>query len=423
MIFSIKRVLCSASVAAVLFGATAACADTLEIASGSDNVKMLQALGAAFEAANPDVKVDVPPGPRSYDDLAQDLLRRATVGEMLPDLLVVGSNLRLFAERGLAVPLDPLLAANPDLEIVKATPVVREKGRVGRTIYGAAIGIAAPVVMFNAELVAKAGGDPDHLPGDWDGILALAASVDRLGPPVVGGFFEADNSGSLSLLFLLQSNGGRLLDEQETRLQLDTPEGLDAMQLLKRFGGVGQAKAAMTRDQARQAFGAGTIGVFVGTSATLPAAEKAAGDRFKVLAMPMPVKAGTGTIPTSGPVASILTKDPDRQRLALRFIDFALGPDGQKIVAETSGYYPLNQRAIDASAELAALLAQRRNAHAVLANLPVAGAWYTPPGTQAPRIATIVNNTLLDVVTLRMTPEDAVKNLSQDIAPLIPGIE
>src|SRR5262249_55046874 len=151
-------------------GSTAALSQSLEIASGSDNTKMLEALGVAFETANPGIKVNVPPGPRSYDDLAQSLLRRATVGEALPDLLVVGSNQRLYAERGLAIPLDPIVAANPDLEIAKSTPVVREKGRVGRGIFGAAIGIAAPVVMFNSELVAKAGGDVGKLPADWDGI-------------------------------------------------------------------------------------------------------------------------------------------------------------------------------------------------------------------------------------------------------------
>jgi multiple sugar transport system substrate-binding protein len=416
---AIGRMIRGLSCAGALFGATAAASQTIEIATGSDNVAMLQALGAAFEQSHPGVKVNVPPGPRSYDDLAQALLRRSMVGEVLPDLLVVGSNTRLYAERELAVAIDPFLAANPELEIARAAAVVREKGRVGPGIYGVAIGIGAPVVMFNSELVAKAGGDPTRLPTDWDAILALAANIDRLGPPIVGGFFEADNSGSLSLLFLLQSHGGAFMDERETRLQIDTPEGVAALRVLRRFGEVGQARSAMTRDQARQAFGAGTIGVFVGTSATLPAAERAAADRFKVLARPLPVKPGPGTVPTSGPIASLLTKNAEKQKLALSFIDFALVPVGQQIVAETSGYYPLNQRAIDASAPLKVLLAQRPNAPAVLANLAIATGWYTPPGPEAPRIATIVNDHLFQVVTLKQTPEDAAKSLTRAIAPLV----
>lgn len=213
------------------------------------------------------------------------------------------------------------------------------------------------------------------------------------------------------------------MNSDETKLQIDTPEGREALALLKRFGEVGQAKASMTRDQARQAFGAGTIGVFVGTSATLAAAEQAAGDRFKVLTVPLPVKAGTGTIPTSGPIASIMTKDSQRQKLATKFIDFALGPQGQRIVAETSGYYPVNQRAIESSAELKAILATRPNADSVLANISVANGWYTPPGTQAPRIAKIVNDYLLNVVTLKISPDDAATGLTNEISPLIPGIK
>jgi multiple sugar transport system substrate-binding protein len=406
-----------------LLGASTASAQTIEIASGSDNQRMLRAIGDAFEASNPGVKVDVPAGPRSYDDLAQNLLRRATVGQDQPDLLVVGSNLRLYAERGLAVPLDPLLAARPDSEIGKATAAVREKGRVRGTLYGAAIGIAAPVVMFNSDLVVRAGGSPDDLPRDWPAILELAAKVNRLGPPNIGGYFEADNSGSLSLLFLLQSHGGAFMNADETRLGIDTPAGLEGLTLLRSFGEVGQAKAAMTRDQARQAFGAGTIGVFVGTSATIPAAERAAGDRFRVLTIPLPVKPGDGTVPTSGPIASILTKDPARQALALRLIEFALGPKGQQLVAETSGYYPLNQRAIAASTDLKTILDRRSSAPAVLGNLAVADGWYTPPGSQAPRIATIVNDHLLRVATLRTSPEDAAKSLTREIAPFLPSLK
>lgn len=416
---SLKRVLFSITFAAALLAANAAFSETLEIAAGSDNTKLLEALGAAFEATGPGVKVKIPPGPRSYDDLAQDILRRHTVGQALPDLLVVGSNQRLYAERGLIISLNPLLSAKPDLKLATASPIVREKGRVAGEIYGAALGVSIPVVMFNSELVRKAGGDMNALPRDWDGILGLARRINQLGSPVIGGFIEADNSGALTLLFLLQSQGGSLMDKTESRLQLDTPEGLAALSILKRFGEAGQAKAAMTRDQARQAFGAGTIGVLVGTSSTIAVAEKAAGDRFTVVAVPLPIKQGVGTLPTSGPVASIFKTTPAKQELALKFIDFALGSQGQQIVAESSGYYPANQLAIDKSPELKEKLAKRPNAKAVFANFPVASGWYTPPGAQAARVSTIVNNHLLQVVTLKESPEDAAKALTKEVEPLV----
>ncbi|KRQ96297.1 extracellular solute-binding protein [Bradyrhizobium valentinum] len=416
---SFKRVLCSISFVAALLAANAAFSETLEIAAGSDNTKLLEHIGAAFEIANPGVKVNVPPGPRSYDDLAQDLLRRATIGQPLPDLVVVGSGQRLYAERSLAVELDPFIAANPELEIARASPVVREKGRVGKAIYGAAIGVATPTILFNSDLVGKAGSDPNNLPTDWDGVLALARKINRLGPPIVGGYIEADGGGAISLLWLLQSNGGSLMNEDETRLQIDTPAGRAAMNVLKGFGEAGQATAAMTRDQARQAFAAGTIGVLAGTSSTIAFAEKAAGNRFKVLAEPFPVKPEGGTIATAGPITSILTKDPERQKLALKFIEFALGPRGQQIVAESSGYYPLNQRSINASPELKSLLAQRPNANAVLSRLDVATGWYAPPGPNAPRIFTIVTDHLLRVVGLKEAPEVAVKALTKEIEPLV----
>ncbi|MCA6112778.1 extracellular solute-binding protein [Bradyrhizobium cenepequi] len=165
----LRQLVSTLSFAAALFGASAAFAETLEIGTASDHVTMLEAIGTVFNAKNPNVKVKIFPGPHSYDELAQDLLRRATVGQPLPDLIVVRSGQRLYAERSLAVKLDPLIAANPELEIARASPVVREKGRVGKAIYGAAIGVATPAVLFNSDLVGKAGGDPNNLPTDWDG--------------------------------------------------------------------------------------------------------------------------------------------------------------------------------------------------------------------------------------------------------------
>lgn len=405
------------------FVSQAASAETLEIAAGSDNTSLLKALATAYQKDHPDVTINVPPGPRSYDDLAQDLLRRATVGDQLPELLVVGNNQRLFAERGLAQPLSAIIEKRPDSLLATATPVVREKGRIGNDIYGIAFGISLPVALFNADLVRQAGGDTAHLPTDWTGILDLADKINKLGGPVTGGFIETDGSASLGLLYLIQSQGGTMMSADETKLTVDSPQGVAAMKILAHFGRAGQAKAAMTRDQARQAFGAGTIGVFVTMSSTIPMLEKAAGDRFKVVSVALPVVEGKGTIPSAGPIASIMSKDPQKQEAALAFIEFLVGPEGQRVVAEASGYYPLNEPAIEKSEALKASLASRPNAHAILERLSVATSWYTPPGNNAPKIATITSDNLLRAVSLKATPEETVKAITEQVAPLLPSLQ
>lgn len=404
------------SLAAFSFVASAS-AERIDVISTTFTVPMVEALAAAFEDRNPGVDVNLLAGPRSDDDMAQNLLRYKTVGDALPDLLVLGGNQRLLAESDITVPITELLAqtypglaAAPDVMFAKPLP----DGK----IYGIAFGLSMPVVLFNADLIQRAGGDPNNLPTDWKGILALAEKVNSLGSPVVGGFIEADNSGSLTLLYLLQSHGERMMNAGETKLTIDTPKAVEALSVLRGFGLAGQAKAAMSKDQARQAFGAGTIGVFVTMSSTIAAAEAAAGDRFKIRSVSFPATAD-GTIPTSRPMVSILTKDTEKYPVLLKFLDFAVSPEGQLIVAKTSGYFPTSQTSIDASPELTELLAARPNAHSVLDRLPKAVDWYVPPYGQGARVAKIVTDNLMQVVGLSLTPDEAVEAMTGEIAPLL----
>ena len=41
-------------------------------------------------------------------------------------------------------------------------------------------------MYYNVDLVKKAGGDPDKMPDNWEGIMALAAKIKTAGPDVAG---------------------------------------------------------------------------------------------------------------------------------------------------------------------------------------------------------------------------------------------
>jgi multiple sugar transport system substrate-binding protein len=392
----------------------------IEILGGTYVKELMQAMAAGFQKATPGVELRIAAGPRSDDDLLQEILRRSTVGGELPDIVITGSGLRLLSERGIAVRLDDQIAARPQSSLTSASKIVLDKGRVGNGAYGVAFGLSMPVVLFNTALVDKAGGDVAHLPTDWSDILALARRVNALGSPVVGGFIEADNTGSLTLLYLLQSQGGRLMDPDERRLMIATPQGMAALDILRGFGEVGQAKAAMTRDQARQAFAAGTIGVFVTMSSTIAKHERSAAGHFSVASVPLPMADG-GTIPTAGPIAVLLSRDEERQKAALRFLEYLVSPEGQTIVVTRSGYMPINEQAIRDSTELQSLLAARPNSKSIVSRLPVAAAWFEPPGDNPAKIAALVNERLFDVVTLREEPMSAARSLSDAISPLLPS--
>ena len=61
---------------------------------------------------------------------------------------------------------------------------VQEAQQVNGETHGLAVALSFPIIYWNANLVRKAGGDPDRLPTDWDGIIALAKRMGALGGDV-----------------------------------------------------------------------------------------------------------------------------------------------------------------------------------------------------------------------------------------------
>ncbi len=82
------------------------------------------AVMAAFQTKHPEVKATyVNPTP-TYEDGAQLLLRNAATGQM-PDVSFQGLNrLRMFAERGIAVDLKPMLDKEGDLAKLGYSPAI-----------------------------------------------------------------------------------------------------------------------------------------------------------------------------------------------------------------------------------------------------------------------------------------------------------
>jgi multiple sugar transport system substrate-binding protein len=326
----------------------------------------------------------------------------------------------MLAERQLAVPLDAFIGADPQWQKGEFAPGVAEAGRIDGKTYGLAFGYSMPVVLFNSELVKRVGGDVHALPDTWAGVVDLAKRIDKPSAGLVGGFIEYDNGGAFSFLFLLGSYGGHLLTKDERRAGFNDSRGLQAMSVLRDFGTAGQAHADMTRDQARQAFGAGGIGIFVTMSSMIPRLEQASAGRFEVLSAPLPIEAQDGRLPAAGPVAVMLTQDPQKQHEAFAVMKFVCGSQGQEILAAGSGYAPANAVAIGRSEALRSVLAARRNSHAYLARLDDATGWYSPPGPNATKITDTVVTHLQQVVTLKVAPDAALKAMQTEVESLLP---
>ncbi|QRM32376.1 ABC transporter substrate-binding protein [Microvirga sp. VF16] len=371
-----------------------------------------------FETAHPGIKLRFLTPAVDYDALAQDTLRQSIAGS-LPDVMFHGyARVKLMAERGLAVPLDDMLAADGGPEALGYAPASLDACRYQGKLYGIPFTTSMPIVYFNADLVRKAGSDPDHLPSDWAGILELGRKIDGLDGPIQGAVFDYKGNGNWSFLALLSSLGTEPMNAQETRLNFDNAQTLRALQIIHDFGRSGQVD--MTRNQWRQAYASGTLGIFVNTSSILTEYQKQIGDRLEIRTMPFPLESKDGRVPVGGACVMMFAKAPAHQRAAWNYLKFMTGPVAQTIVVKFTGYMPNNLKALEDPTLLGEYYRDNPLQLTAVKQLPVATAWYSFPGDNGVRISKEIEEVLNRLGTLKITPAQAQQELIDRVSPLLP---
>ncbi|MBP0445299.1 ABC transporter substrate-binding protein [Roseomonas sp. SSH11] len=377
------------------------------------------ALLAAFTRREPNIKVNYVTTP-NYEEGAQLILRQAATNQ-LPDLSYQGFNrLRVFAERGIAQDLMPLLKAEAaDPARIGYTPNLLALAHFGGFQSGLAFAASNPVTYYNADLVRRAGGDPENFPRDWNGVLELAGKIDRLGDGVEGMWFtwSGDDWMFSSLLF---GHGGRMLTEDERDVGFAGPEGLGALRLLDRMvkeGGMPNLSAAA----ARQAFTAGKLGMIFQTTALVRGMVAGAGNNFTLRTTGMPViDADKGRLPTGGAAGMLTAKDPAKRDAAWKFLRFSTGAEGQALMVKNTGYLPCNQIAIDDPQYLGEFYRENPLFMAAVKQIPVSIPWYAFPGTNSVRVTQTMVDNMARIVEQRATPEEVQRDMAAEVRRLLP---
>ncbi|WP_164819957.1 ABC transporter substrate-binding protein [Sinorhizobium meliloti] len=375
---------------------------------------MYDAVAAAFMEEHPGITITYG-NSTSYDELLQQTLRSVLVDDA-PDVSHQGLNyLRVFRDQGIGVPLDAFIADEPNWADLGYTSAVTSIGAVGDATYAVPFSISTPVLIFNLDLVRKAGGDPDNLPSTWEDIFELAKDITALGDGSIGINIDYSSNAALGFQTLLFSQGGRMMTRDESDIAFDSAEGLRALELLVHAADAGQID--MSRDNARQSLTAGKIGVFLTASSILGRLQTDVGDQFDYVLAPVPLIDG-GTAPASGNGMVMLTKDPARQAAAWEYIKFASGSHAQAIMAAQTGYLPVNSTALQ-DAALAQLYKDQPNYTVPLSQLNDLTGWYAFPGENGSKIASVLVEKMQQVLTRRSTPEQALTEAAAEARALL----
>jgi multiple sugar transport system substrate-binding protein len=362
-----------------------------------------------YMGAHPDVaiRLDVV---ADYSAALQRVLRDALTGQ-LPDVAFHGhNNIGLLAQQGLLSPLDDLIAAEGDWQARGYSERLNSIGRAGDRVFGLPFALSTMVVMYNIELVKAAGADPARLPTTWDELFDLAR---RLKASSGGIYIRIESPGSWGLNTFVQNFGGRVLTPDVRDIAFDGPEGLAAMRMLRTYGDV-RGNVALTGAQARQAFGAGSLGILVDSSSGLRGYERAANGRFEIRATLLPKVSGVQSrVPPAGNSACIMTKDVARRKAAWDYIKFATGPEQQALLATETAFVPMNTQAIAREELLGAFYRNRPNDRVAAEILPALEGWPAFPGPHSLRIDRDILDQMDAVVRLQKTPEEALAEMAR----------
>ncbi|SFV14875.1 extracellular solute-binding protein [Bradyrhizobium arachidis] len=375
---------------------------------------MYNAIAAEFTKAHPEITIKFETA-KSYDELLQSTLRAHLINDA-PDVSHQGLNcIRLLADRGLAVPLDRFISTEPEWIQQGVADAIRNIGSPGDKAYAVPYSLTTPVLFYNNALLARAGADPAKLPTTWDGVFDLAKKISKLEPNVSGFYMEYNANGAWGFETLLFAHGGRMMNKGEDDIAFDQRQGLAAMATVARAADSGMID--LSRDNARQSFVGGRIGIYLTSSSLLTDFERQIGQHFMLTMAPIPL-AQDGKTLAAGNGMMMLTKAPARQEAAWKYIKFAASPRAQAIMAAMTGYTPINTAALS-DPQLQKVYLENPNYIVPLRQLSNLVAWYAFPGENSTKAAAMIVDKMQLVLGSKLSAQAALDDAAKEARKLI----
>ncbi|WP_341913589.1 ABC transporter substrate-binding protein [Ferrovibrio terrae] len=377
-------------------------------------------IAAEFAKTHPDIKVTFRAPYDSYEEATQKILREAITKQM-PDVTFQGLNrIRILVDRGIAVPLDDFIKAEKNFEAEGFHQAMYDIGMQKGRVYALPFAISLPIVYYNLDLVKQAGGDPNNLPTTWDGVFALAKKIKALGGDINGATIAWDITGNWLWQAPVFSQGGSMLNADETKVAFDGPEGQFAMNIYARF--VKEAQMPnLSQPEMRATFAAGKTGIhFTSTSDLAKTTEMIAG-KFALKTHKFPdVKPGVGRLPAGGNLGVITATDPAKRKAAWEVMKFWHGAEGAAIMARNTGYMPPNKKANEVY--LKDFYEKNPNNYTAVSQLGLLTKWYAFPGENGLKITDVIKDHMQSVVNGQRAgePQAVLKDMTRDVQKLLP---
>ena len=371
-----------------------------------------------FMTKFPQYKVTFRSPTPDYEVQTQQALRHAVTNQ-LADVSYQGLNRqRVFVDRGIAVDMTPFIKAEKGWDKLGYNPALLSLGQVQGKQVGIGFSLSTPIVYFNADLVQKAGVNPDQFPTTWDGIIEVAKKSKAANPKTYSMHVDWEITGNWMLQALVFSNGGSMLTADEKKVAFDGPAGKAAMNTFAKAVNEGEMRNNSIQNSS-QDFTTGNLAVLITSTSNLGQITRQVGDKFKLRTSLMPIQKD-GRLPSGGNVAMMFAKTPAKQQAAWEYIKFATGPLGATTMVKGTGYFPANEIPANDPSMLKPFYEKNPNHLTAIKQMPVLTGWYAFPGENGLKITDVIKDHLQTVISKNAKPEAALADMATAVQNLLP---
>jgi ABC-type glycerol-3-phosphate transport system substrate-binding protein len=342
----------------------------------------------------------------SYGELDLKVQAEAQAGNA-PDVILAGLNSIIpFGSNDFVVDLTGF-AEGDDIVNDETMPVLAAGQLDGKQLI-VPWGISIPAVFVNTAIVEAAGVDPADLTS-WSAVEEAAATITANGNY---GIAVAQQEGWVALQYLLTA-GTELVDAENTSVFNDDAGDI----AIEHLNALYSAGSAYPGDEtaSREAFAAGEVGLFIGSSSFIQSFNEAP---FEWTTVPFPPAVEGGDIAMgAGGAGLAMFASADRQAAAWEAIKCAMDT---QILADYAvkviGYLPVRSDMDDA---LEPGLLEAAPYAAPWSQFDLAGPWLNFPGVDGPRALERFNEAWLEAAQRSDDPTAVMDAAADDINGLL----
>jgi multiple sugar transport system substrate-binding protein len=322
----------SALALAVGMGGAASAQETLQMWARTDVQNFLPQVVEAFNAAH-ETQIEVqfiPPG-----ELVQKFAT-AAAGGTAPDILSLDLIYTpAFAAAGQLTDLTDLAQALPYYD--QLSPAHIQAGTYDGRVYGLPFSADSSVLLWNKDLYAQAGLDPEDGPSNWEEIIAQATAVRALGGDIYGYYFSGACAGCNAFTFLpyIWAQGSDIVSEDGTMANIDTPEVRGAVDLYRQLLAADAIPPGAETDTGSSffsAFAGGNIGIATSGAFAIGILNSQYADmNYGVTYIPGPDGAPSSF---GGGDNFVVTAGTENMEAVGQFIEHIYSPEMQRLMAE-----------------------------------------------------------------------------------------